>query len=101
MVSKPVRFHPDANREYLSSLEWYRERSLAAALDFESEFVEAVLAIAKAPERWPIYLSDCRRYVLRQFPFSIVYHVTGGELFVLAVAHVHRKPGYWAGRLNQ
>jgi plasmid stabilization system protein ParE len=57
MASKPVRFHPDADQEYLSSLAWYKERSLDAALDFESEFQRAVSAIAETPERWPIYLS--------------------------------------------
>lgn len=32
MATKPIRFHPEADREYLSSLEWYSERSPSAAL---------------------------------------------------------------------
>lgn len=28
MASKPLRFHPEAEEEYLVSLSWYRERSL-------------------------------------------------------------------------
>ena len=101
MASKPVRFHPEADQEYLSSLAWYKERSLTAALDFESEFERAVSAIAEAPERWPIYFSRCRRYVLHQFPFSIVYRSLEKEIYVLAVAHGHRRPGYWRKRLRQ
>lgn len=100
MASKPVRFHPEADQEYLSSPAWYKERSLAAALDFESEFQRAVSAIAEAPERWPIYFSRCRRYILHQFPFSIVYSLEK-EIYVLAVAHGHRRPGYWRERLRQ
>jgi toxin ParE1/3/4 len=101
MANRPVRFHEEAEQEYLSSLAWYRERSLSAALDFESEFQRAISAIAEAPERWPIYFSRCRRYVLHQFPFSIVYRNLEEEVFVLAVTHGHRRPGYWRKRLSQ
>ena len=101
MASKRVRFHPEADREYLSSLAWYSERSLAAALDFEGELQRAIAAIAEAPERWPAYFSRFRRYVLHQFPFSVVYCVLDGEILVLAVAHGHRRPGYWKKRVRQ
>jgi|SRR5579864_7842290 len=79
MASKPVRFHPEAEREYLSSVAWYAERSVPAALDFEAELQRAMSAIAKSPERWPHYLSGCRRYILHQFPFSLVYRARDGE----------------------
>jgi len=101
MGSKPVSFHPEADLEYLSSLAWYKDRSRSAALDFEREFQRAVSAIAGAPERWPIYFSRFRRYSLHQFPFSIVYRVVNETVFVLAVAHGHRRPGYWRKRQRQ
>ena len=101
MADKPVRFHTEADREYLASLAWYADRSLDAALDFEREFQRAISAIAKAPERWPLYFSPCRRYLLHQFPFSLVYRFHDAEVFVLAVAHAHRRPGYWSKRLKQ
>ncbi len=83
MASKPIRFHPEADREYISSLTWYSERSPSAALDFESEFQRAISAIDEAPDRWPVYLSHFRRYILRQFPFSIVYRIRQGEFLFL------------------
>jgi plasmid stabilization system protein ParE len=101
MAGKPVRFHREAEQEYLSALAWYKERSPSAAFDFEDGFQSAVSAIAEAPERWPVHLSRCRRYVLHQFPFSIVYRILEDEVYVLAVAHGHRRPGYWRKRLRQ
>jgi plasmid stabilization system protein ParE len=101
MASKPIRFHPEAEQEYLSSLAWYKERSPSAALDFEREFQRAIFAITETPDRWPIYFSNYRRYVLHQFPFSIVYCSFEREMFVLAVAHGHRRPGYWRTRVRQ
>lgn len=98
MAGKPVRFHPEAEREYLSSLGWYSERSLEAALDFENEFQRAISAIENAPQRWPAYFSLFRRFVLHQFPFSVVYRIGDEEILVLAIAHAHRRPGYWRKR---
>jgi len=55
MAGKPVRFHPEAEREYLASLSWYRDRSHVAASDFEVAVTDALGTIAAAPHRWPIY----------------------------------------------
>lgn len=78
MASKPLRFHPQAQQEYLAALGWYGERSLDAALNFER---------------------DLRKYTLRQFPFSIVYQDFSSEILILALAHGWRQPGYWKDRV--
>src|ERR1019366_2566538 len=41
MASKPLRFHVQAEQEYLTALSWYRVRSPIAAINFESAFGEA------------------------------------------------------------
>lgn len=99
MASKPLRFHPQAEQEYLTALTWYRERSLIAAINFEGAFGQAIARIKEAPQRWPIYFKDFRRYTLRQFPFSIVYQDFLSEVVVFAVAHGRRRPGYWRHRM--
>ncbi len=36
----------------------------------------------------------------RTFPFSIVYTVRAdGVIFIIAIAHAKRRPGYWSRRL--
>jgi hypothetical protein len=98
MASKPLRFHPEAEEEYLASLSWYGERSPIAATKFESVVEDALKTIGKAPQRWPIYFDNFRKYVLRQFPFSIIYQDFPSEIVVFAVAHAGRRPGYWRER---
>jgi len=99
MKSKPLRFHPQAEQEYLTALAWYRERSPIAAINFESAFELAVERIKEAPERWPIYFQHFRKYTLRQFPFSLVYRDLSSGVVVFAVAHGRRRPGYWIDRV--
>jgi plasmid stabilization system protein ParE len=98
MANKPLRFHPEAEEDYLASLSWYRDRSPVAAINFEKAVEVALETIQKAPQRWPIYFADFRKYVLRQFPFSIIYQEFASEIMTFAVAHSSRRPGYWRDR---
>ncbi len=71
---------------------------MVAASNFETIFEQAVARIREAPDRWPVYFRDCRKYALHQFPFSIVYRDFSSHLLVWAVAHGHRRPRYWKDR---
>lgn len=92
------RLHAEAERDYLNALDWYRNQSFPAAERFEDVFWHAIQTIEDAPQRWPVYFSNFRRYTLRDFPFSIVYREEPSRTFVLAVAHGRRRPGYWMDR---
>lgn len=37
--------------------------------------------------------------VLHKFPYVIVFRETATTVEVVAVAHEHRRPGYWRNRL--
>jgi hypothetical protein len=37
---------------------------------------------------------------LKRFPYGIVYQIRGDEISIVAVAHLHRQPGYWSERLK-
>lgn len=41
---------------------------------------------------------DIRRFVLRKFPYSIIYSIEPDCVMILAVAHQRREPGYWRER---
>lgn len=93
-----VDFHPAAVEEARAAREWYGARSPAAAAAFVGELAAAVAALDEAPLRWPAYVCGTRKLVLRRFPFLVVYRVTGENVLVVAVAHGHRRPGYWRSR---
>ena len=93
-----VLFHPEAQAEYDAALAWYQARSLPAASRFEAEFERVVGLIGTSPELYPSYDDAHRFAVLRRFPYSVVFQVESGQVYVVAVAHSHRSPGYWQGR---
>jgi len=48
-------------------------KSAAAEEAFRSELERAVELIREHPETWPTYVHGTRRFVMRRFPYSIVY----------------------------
>ena len=98
MANIQIRFHPAAAAEVEAAARWYAERSAVAARAFATEVSACVERVGEAPERWPHYLHDARRYFFPHFPFSLIYRVRNGEIEIVAVTHHARQPGYWRDR---
>jgi toxin ParE1/3/4 len=71
----------------------YGDRFLAA---FESarEFV------VNHPRSGHPELFDVRAWPVQGFSYSIVYTLEGDDVFIIAVRHHRRRPGYWRSRLT-
>ena len=88
-----------AEEEYTASLSWYAERSKRAAEGFEAEFRRALESISAHPDRYPLCDDRHRFYLLRRYPFQVIYReVAGDRWLIVAVAHTSRRPGYWLDR---
>jgi hypothetical protein len=44
--------------------------------------------------------SEVRRALPFRFPYGIAYTQSAGEILIVAVAHLARRPGYWIDRLD-
>ena len=78
---------------------WYLERSETSATKFVAELDQALALVTESPARWPRGEYATRKFVLRRFPFAVIYREKETVVQVLAIAHGHRRPGYWKGRL--
>ena len=100
MASKEVGLHEEAFAEVQAAYDWYATRNPAAAAGFIDELDNAVEQIGTFPEAGISYLLGTRRYVMRRFPFTVIYRDRGNRIEVVAVAHGRRKPGYWKKRIK-
>jgi plasmid stabilization system protein ParE len=96
--ARVVRLFPEAEAEVVANERWYGQRSPAAAEAFLAEVDDAIARIGEAPETWPRYRRDTRRFILRRFPFSVVYRIEDDGVYVVAVAHAKQRPEYWRRR---
>ena len=93
-----IFFHPDIEYEVKASYRWYQNQAIGLGDDFLAELETAYETILELPETWPKFQQGFRRFLLSKFPFSIVYRFTQGTIFIVAVMHNSRKPGYWSER---
>ncbi|MCO5164774.1 MAG: type II toxin-antitoxin system RelE/ParE family toxin [Planctomycetes bacterium] len=98
-MARSIRRHPEAEAELLAAAEWYDDEAELGA-DFLAEVREFSARIAGAPESFPAdpEIEEVRRARLKRFPYWLVFAVHDAEIFVVAVAHVRREPGYWRTR---
>ena len=99
-MARKIEYLEAAVQDAEAAARWYAEHSAAAARGFTDEIEAAEAAIAGRPEAWPRFGHGTRRYLLRRFPFSVIYRVESSRVLVIAVAHGRRRPGYWKPRLS-
>jgi len=97
-VAHELEYLDEAVIDAEGAARWYAERSPTAAIRFSAELDEAEVAIVERPEAWPTLRDGNRHYLMRRFPFSVVYRVESSRVLIVAVAHGRRRPDYWKQR---
>ena len=94
-----VRFHLDAEAEFIAATQFYETHAAGLGLEFVSEVRSAARIVAAHPEIGRRFAKRLRRFLVRRFPYGLVYRVEPDAIFVVAVMHLRRRPGYWKGRV--
>jgi toxin ParE1/3/4 len=97
----PATILHEAETELWEAVEFYESKCVGLGLDFETEIKAAVELIQQSPDRGPIRDDGTRRYLVRRFPYFVVYIHHKNHVWVIAVAHCRRRPGYWSGRTRR
>ena len=95
---KPVEFHPDAAEEAREAAAYYEALRPGLGADFQAELSAALAGIADNPLMYAAESGAIRICSLHQFPYSIFYEDFADRVWVTAVAHQRRRPGYWKRR---
>ncbi|MBP7377078.1 MAG: type II toxin-antitoxin system RelE/ParE family toxin [Pyrinomonadaceae bacterium] len=95
------RYHPLARRELLKAARSYETEGPGLGDEFLNAIRDTIKTVTPAPYTWPVIRGRIRRRVLTsRFPFSIIYTVVEGKVFIVAVAHHKRRENYWASRVD-
>ena len=95
-----VIFHPEASEEKLESARFYEARSQGLGSDFLDAVEETTRRIEQFPEAGPVDRANIRKRIVPGFPFTVLYEVHSDRIFIAAVMHQHRRPGYWRERVE-
>ena len=97
-----VLFHRLAAQDFVMARRWYAGRSAQV----EARFVAAVGAALRVVEANPSlgspFRGNYRWQRVRRFPYVIYFEpIAAGTIYVYAVAHARRRPGFWLRRVNR
>ncbi len=103
-MTKPLRFDDEAVEELEVAAEWYEARRENLGLELVSAVREALRRVSESPKTWPVVRAvperlEVRRFLLRRFPYSVVFIELDQEIRIVAIAHTSREPGFWRTRL--
>lgn len=91
-------FHSEAEAEFIESAAHFESEVPGLGRRFGRAVKEVLEIVGEHPEIGSPLNGELRSFVVAGFPYSIIYAPYQGSLFVLAVAHGRRKPGYWRSR---
>jgi plasmid stabilization system protein ParE len=94
-----ARFHPAASAELHEAARFYEERLSGLGAAFVAEVERVSAFVVSRPLAGASLGEQLRRLSVRRFPYTIIYRLAREDVEIIAVAHQHRRPGYWRGRL--
>lgn len=93
-----IEFHPEAEEEFIEAAQYYETRVSGLGSRFIDEIEALEILLAQRPGIGGQIDEKFRRAVFRKFPFSLIYAVDEDRIWIVAVAHQRRLPGYWRDR---
>lgn len=96
-----IRLIEVARHELRDAVDWYAAQAPGLGDAFLIETLRAFDLIESYPDAWHPLTGDVRRCRLHRYPYGVIYTRVEHDVLVLAIAHLHRKPGYWRDRLGE
>jgi plasmid stabilization system protein ParE len=90
-----VRFLVAARDELRETISYYEDVRPGLGTQFRDEIYATIRRIEHHPEAWSRLSTNTRRCRTSRFPYGVIYQVDEDDLIVVAIAHLHREPGYW------
>lgn len=96
---KPYRFHSAAKRELDTALAYIDKQRAGYGRLLSEAIDDAIGRIRRDPSSFACYGgSELRECVLTRFPYAVYYAELDDCIWIAAIAHGSRRPGYWMKR---
>ena len=95
---KPLQISEPASLELTEAVRWYEERRPGWGAKLFEAVAHVFELIEQFPESGARRRATARQLPVRGFPFLVVYRIRPDDVYVVAVAHAKRRPGYWLNR---
>jgi hypothetical protein len=100
-----ARFLPAAVLELEFAADDYEEVGPGLGSEFRQE-VRSIVALIERHQRIGPSVNAgtktaLREFLLGRFPYRLIYSIDVNDIVIVALAHQHRRSGYWRGRIEE
>ena len=88
-----------AEIELKSAIDYYNEQSEGLGFELAYEVQKTIERIIQFPDAWPKVSKRTRRCRCKRFPYGVIYQIREDLILIIAVMHLHKKPGYWKDKI--
>lgn len=92
--------HAEANREFQEAVDHYAGISPELGARFYREMEQLMREVCERPQLFRQFDPPARRHFTDRFPYGVIYLVERDHVWIVAVMHLHREPGYWRKRVE-
>ena len=96
-----IRILAPAREELREAIDYLNEQRDGLGQEFLTEVRAAIARIQQHPNAWAPLSENARRCRTRRFKYGLIYQASSDEIVIVAVAHLHKRPGYWHERKNE
>lgn len=96
---KPHAFHPEAEEEYAQAARYYADADPELGGRFCDEIERLIADVRREPKRFRYFDPPAQRHFSTVFSHAVIYVEQPDRIWILAVMHMKRRPGYWKERL--
>ena len=89
-----ILIHPNAEKEFIDSVEWYELLRKNLGVEFSSEIEKVLLLIEHNPFIFSIKNKVFREAVVKKFPYLIVFTINkiNKTIYVISIFNTTRNP---------
>ena len=96
---KPFTIHAEAEAEVVGAITYYESQHAGLGREFRQELEATIDRIRRMPQTFaPIDDQGTRKHRFHRFPYTLYYVDSDDSIWIAAIAHQKRRPGYWTGR---
>lgn len=92
--------HPDADDELADAVKYYSQIESDLGVRFYREMERLIHSVCDDPLRFRRFDPPARRHFSSQFPYAVIFLEKRDHVWIVAVMHMKRCPGYWRNRLG-
>ncbi len=91
--------HPAADEEFAEAVRYYSDINQELGVRFYREIEQLIEQACSHPERYRKFDPPARRHISGDFPYALIFVEKRDHVWIVAVMHLKRRPGYWRKRI--